>query len=87
MTCVPIFFLYLESPEHYHSDVAAVAFISVMWTLGGYLNTQVGGLVGGAVGVGAQVPGWVGGWVLFLRLRRLGPWQGTPAGVVEAHGA
>lgn len=32
---VPIFFVYLKSPDRFHSDALAVIFIIIVWTLGG----------------------------------------------------
>ncbi|EFN58589.1 hypothetical protein CHLNCDRAFT_140764 [Chlorella variabilis] len=37
---VPLFLLYLKSPKHLHSDVAVVLFVTMIWVLGGYINTM-----------------------------------------------
>lgn len=37
---VPIFLLYLKSPPRLHSDVAIVLFVTLMWVMGGYINTM-----------------------------------------------
>lgn len=38
--CGPLVFMYLKSPEWCHSDVLAVCFIALVWTVGGYINTM-----------------------------------------------
>ena len=40
LATVPVFLLYLRSPPRWHSDVAAVAFVAMLWTAGGYVNTM-----------------------------------------------
>jgi hypothetical protein len=35
----PLFFIYLKSSPKFHSDLAAVVYIALMWAAGGYVNT------------------------------------------------
>ena len=35
----PLFFFYLKSSPKWHSDIAAVVYIALMWLAGGYVNT------------------------------------------------
>lgn len=32
---VPVYFVYLKSPDRFHSDVFAVVFVATLWVIGG----------------------------------------------------
>lgn len=40
LAVVPAFFIYLDAPEPYLSDVGTVIFISFLWLIGGWVNTN-----------------------------------------------
>lgn len=35
-----LFFLYIKSPARFHSDVAVVGLVLLLWLIGGYMNTS-----------------------------------------------
>lgn len=37
---VPLFFVYLKAPPAWRSDAGALAFVSGLWLVGGWLNTS-----------------------------------------------
>ncbi|KAL3137216.1 hypothetical protein ABBQ32_006768 [Trebouxia sp. C0010 RCD-2024] len=39
LAVAPLCFVYLKSPDRWHSDIAAAVYVTVLWALGGYLNT------------------------------------------------
>ncbi|KAL4457583.1 hypothetical protein ABPG75_012448 [Micractinium tetrahymenae] len=69
---VPIFLVYIKSPDRLHSDVFAVLVVAAIWLLGGYINTmanmmaprlvppQLKGAAAGAMAIAYQAAHFVG---------------------------